>query len=97
MSKSSMNQSTKRPTKGMYLQAYGAPSSYKIEVCACKYNSKGEIVDFATEVFEGRNLKAVPLCTPLQLNIMDRNDEKVEDVLFHLDSTGAIIFGYDFN
>lgn len=33
---------------------------------------------FATDVWEGRQLRNVPVDTPLQLNIMDRNGETGE-------------------
>jgi len=68
------------PTKSDYLAYAGYSRSYQVEVCACEYDSKGMILDFATDGWEGRQLRNVPTDTPLQLNIMDRNGDKMEDI-----------------
>jgi len=70
----------RKPTKQDYLSYAGYPRSLKVEVCACEYDSQGNILDFATETWAGRDLRSVPTDTPLQLNILDSDGEKVEDL-----------------
>ena len=84
----------KMPTQKDYLNFYG--SGRKVEVCECEYDSHGNILDFATSTYEGRDLKNVPTNTPLQLNILDRHGDKIEDILIHINAEGQIVEGYNF-
>ena len=68
------------PTKSDYLDYAGYPRSYQVEICACEYDENGCIIDFATDTWEGRELRKVPVDTPLQLNIMNRHGDKEEDI-----------------
>ena len=69
-----------KPTKADYLAYAGYSRSYQVEICACEYDSEGMILNFATDGWEGRELRNVPVDQPLQLNIMGRNGDKMEDI-----------------
>lgn len=70
----------RKPTKADYLAYAGYSRSYQVEICACKYDEEGCILDFATAGWEEGEYEGVPVDTPLQLNIMDRNGDKEEDI-----------------
>jgi len=70
----------RKPTKSDYLAYAGYSRSYQVEVCACEYDENGNILDFATDSWEAGEYEGVPVDQPLQLNIMDRNGEKMEDI-----------------
>lgn len=70
----------RKPTKAEYLAYAGYPASFQVEICACEYDENGSILDFATAGWEGASLRNVPVETPLQLNIIDRNGDKEEDI-----------------
>ena len=70
----------RKPTKTDYLNYAGYSRSYQVEICACEYDENGNILDFATDGWDEGEYEGVPVDTPLQLNIMDRNGDKMEDI-----------------
>ena len=81
----------KMPTQKDYIRYYGGGA--KVEVLACEYDAQGYILDFAVQAWRGRDLKNVPTNTPLQLNILNRDDDKIEDVLISITNDGQIVDG----
>lgn len=69
-----------KPTKADYLNYAGYSRSYQVEICACVYDEEGMILDFAIAGWDEGEYEGVPVDQPLQLNIMDRNGDKVEDI-----------------
>jgi hypothetical protein len=80
----------RKPTKSDYLAYAGYSRSYQVEICACKYDENGNILDFATDSWGRGELRNVPVDQPLQLNILDRNGEKMEDIGISISETGEI-------
>ena len=83
----------KRPTKSDYLAYAGYDRSHKVEVVSCEYDPEGNIIDFATDGWEGRLLRRVPINQPLQLCINDRTDDRMEDILISITSEGEVVDG----
>ena len=81
----------RKPTKSDYLAYAGYSRFYQVEICACKYDSDGMILDFATSSWEAGEYEGVPVDQPLQLNILDRNGDKMEDIAISINGeTGEI-------
>lgn len=70
----------RKPTKADYLKYAGYSRSYQVEICECVYDEEGMILDFAIDGWDEGEYEGVPVDQPLQLNIMDRNGDKVEDI-----------------
>ena len=68
------------PTKADYLAYAGYSRNHQVEICACEYDENGNILDFATDGWDEGEYERVPVDTPLQLNIMDRHGDKMEDI-----------------
>lgn len=76
-----------------YYMSYEDADDYIIEICECEYDTDGSILDFATNSYQDDDLDNVPINTPLQLNIMNNEFSKIDDVCISITDTGLIVDG----
>ena len=76
-----------------YYMSYEDADDYIIEICECEYDEHGNILDFATRSYQDDELASGPKNTPLQLNIMNNEFSKIEDVCISITDTGLIVNG----
>lgn len=76
-----------------YYTSYENANDYIIEICECEYDDHGNILDFATNSHQEDMLNNVPINTPMQLNIMNSDFSKIDDVCISITNDGSIIDG----
>jgi len=76
-----------------YYMSYEDADDYIIEICECEYDEKGLILDFATNSYQDDELNNVPINKPLQLNIMNLDFSKIDDVCISITDNGLVTNG----
>ena len=76
-----------------YYASYEDANDYIIEICECEYDELGHILDFATNSYQDDDLNNVPINTPLQLNIMNSDFSKIDDVCISITNEGLVTNG----
>ena len=76
-----------------YYTSYENANDYIVEICECEYDEKGLILDFATNSYQDDELNNVPINKPLQLNIMNLDFSKIDDVCISITNDGLVTNG----